>query len=155
MQGIFFDDVAEYDYTQHLRTIGESTEAVFLEAPTIKKEKKGGDLTFKEEEEGGKKRTLIELPADVLPSQVEMRVGVMGQSSGLDGGLQPDMDPRIREVLEALDDEEYVDNDLDEDFFEELDAEGDPYVPEEEQEQEYDQEIREDGTYDWEAAFRK
>jgi len=36
--GIYFDDT-EYDYMQHLRTIGEAPEAVLLEAPTKGKEK--------------------------------------------------------------------------------------------------------------------
>lgn len=39
-------------------------------------------------------------------------------------GFQPDMDPRLREALEALDDEEYVDEKEDDDFFGELTAEG-------------------------------
>ncbi|KAI9250195.1 Low temperature viability protein-domain-containing protein [Phascolomyces articulosus] len=156
MQGIYFDDTAEYDYTQHLRTIGEDTEAMFLEAPQKpEKSKKSSSsaLKFKDDEEDSKDRTLIELPADVLPSNIEMNVGVMNQTSGLEGGLQPDMDPRLREIMEALEDEEYVDDALDEDFFDELDAEGDPYVHEEYEDEEYEEEMDE-GNYNWEAAFR-
>lgn len=151
MHGIYFDDTAEYDYTQHLRAIGESTEAVFLEAPKREeKPKRSKDLEFKDQKDG------IDLPADVLPSKVEMTVGVMNQSSGLEGGLQPDMDPRLREIMEALEDDEYLDDNLDDDFFEELNAEGDPYVPEDEVEEYYEEEeIDEDGSYDWQAAFRK
>ncbi|KAL0565762.1 hypothetical protein ABG067_009610, partial [Albugo candida] len=62
-----------------------------------------------------------------------MSVGIMNQPTGTDNGLQPDMDPRLREVLEALEDEEYIEGDLDEDFFESLNAEGDPYDPEEDE----------------------
>lgn len=151
-QGIYFDDVGDYDYTQHLRTIGDSTEAVFLEAPQReeKPKKSSGDLMFKEDKE----RQVIELPADAMPSMIERDVGAMAHVTGLEGGLQPDMDPRLREVLEALEDEEYVDGQLDEDFFEELNAEGDPYIPEEEEFEEYEEEM-ENGSYNWEAAFRK
>lgn len=152
MHGIYFDDTAEYDYTQHLRAIGESTEAVFLEAPKKEeKPKRSKELEFRD------KKGDIELPADVLPSNVEMSVGVMNQSSGLEGGLQPDMDPRLREIMEALEDEEYVDEELDDDFFEELNAEGDPYVPGDEEEEYYEEEevMDENGGYDWQAAFRK
>lgn len=105
---------------------------------------------FKEDKE----RQVIELPADAMPSMIERDVGAMAHVTGLEGGLQPDMDPRLREVLEALEDEEYVDGQLDEDFFDELNAEGDPYIPEEEELEEYEEEM-EDGSYNWEAAFRK
>ncbi|KAI8146197.1 Low temperature viability protein-domain-containing protein [Fennellomyces sp. T-0311] len=149
MQGIYFDDTADYDYTQHLRAIGGSTEAVFLEAPKKEeKPKKSSALAFKDEE-----RQVIELPSDVLPSSIEMNVGVMGQSTGLDGGLQPDMDPRLREIMEALEDEEYVEDDLEEDFFDELNADGPEYVHEEYEDEDYEDEM-DDGNYNWEAAFR-
>ncbi|KAG2227798.1 hypothetical protein INT45_002036 [Circinella minor] len=154
MQGIYFEDTADYDYTQHLKTMGGDTEAVFLEAPTkAEKPKNPSALKFKDEEPQDKDRTLIELPVGVLPSDIEMNVGVMNQTTGLDGGLQPDMDPRLREIMEALEDEEYVENDLSEDFFEELDAEGEAYVHEEFDEEEYEDEMDE-GNYNWEAAYR-
>ena len=38
--GIFFDDT-EYDYMQHLRSVGETTDAVLLEAPGSKDKGKG------------------------------------------------------------------------------------------------------------------
>jgi len=38
--GIFFDDT-EYDYMQHLRTVGEQPDAVLLEAPGQKDKGKG------------------------------------------------------------------------------------------------------------------
>ena len=155
MQGIYFEDTADYDYTQHLKTMGGDTEAVFLEAPTkAEKPKNPSALQFKDDEPKDKDRTLIELPAGVLPSDIEMNIGVMNQTTGLDGGLQPDMDPRLREIMEALEDEEYVENDLNEDFFDELDGEGDLYVHEEHDDEEYEDEMDE-GNYNWEAAFRK
>ena len=38
--GIFFDDT-EYDYMQHLRSVGETPDAVLLEAPASKDQGKG------------------------------------------------------------------------------------------------------------------
>ncbi|KAK4518256.1 uncharacterized protein ATC70_001608 [Mucor velutinosus] len=167
--GIFFDD-GEYDYTQHLKPIG-GTDSVFLEAPTKKEKPKTlNDSMFKDDDvhRDQKNPNLFQLPTNVLPSNIEMSVGVMNQSTGLDGGLQPDMDPRLREVLEALSDEEYVENDLDDDFFEALNADGEPYDPAEDEEyydseEEYEdyevegeegEEINEE-NYDWQAAFNK
>ncbi|KAI8364009.1 Low temperature viability protein-domain-containing protein [Choanephora cucurbitarum] len=152
--GIFFDD-GEYDYMQHLRTMGDATDAVFLEAP---KKEKARTL-----EDGFLKKDL-DLPSSVLPSNVEMNVGVMNQQTGLDNGLQPDMDPRLREVLEALEDEEYVENDLDDDFFESLNAEGDfedeeedyvDYSDDDDEEEEDMPPPKEGEAYDWQAAFQK
>ncbi|KAG0172937.1 hypothetical protein DFQ28_008493 [Apophysomyces sp. BC1034] len=162
LHGIYYDD-SEYDYMQHLKPIG-ATNAVFLEAPKKEKAKVTNDLAFRDDDNGQKNRQLIELPAGVLPSDIERDVGAMAHVSGLEGGLQPDMDPRLREVLEALDDEEYVEEGLDEEFFGNLNAEGDIYVPEEEDDEEYyedeeeEEEVEEiydeDGSYDWQAAFR-
>ncbi|KAI7901719.1 Low temperature viability protein-domain-containing protein [Cokeromyces recurvatus] len=175
MYGIFFDD-GEYDYLQHLKPIGGSTDAVFLEAPKKEKPKTIHDAFLKEEDEYREQKNskLIQLPSDVLPSSVEMAVGVMNQSTGLDNGLQPDMDPRLREVLEALSDDEFIDDELGDDFIEQLNADGEPYDPEEdddyfdseveeyEEYEEYDNEEQqqEEGevnaeNYDWEAAFKK
>ncbi|KAL9555533.1 hypothetical protein MBANPS3_002318 [Mucor bainieri] len=168
--GIFFDD-GEYDYTQHLKPIG-GTDSVFLEAPSKKEKPKTlNDSMFKDDDvhRDQKNPNLFQLPSNVLPSNIEMSVGVMNQTTGLDGGLQPDMDPRLREVLEALSDEEYVENDLDDDFFEALNADGEPYDPAEDEEyydseEEYEdyevdaedgeEEINEE-NYDWQAAFNK
>ncbi|KAI9321010.1 Low temperature viability protein-domain-containing protein [Dichotomocladium elegans] len=158
-QGIYFDDVGEYDYSQHLRIIGSATESVFLEAPKREEKKKhAGALQFKDSDDNKgndeTKRRTLDLPADVLPSEIERDVGAVGQLTGLEGGLQPDMDPRLREILEALDDEEYVEEDADDDFFAELNAEGAQYEPEEDEEDEFEEEIEENGNYNWEAAFR-
>ncbi|OBZ86766.1 Protein LTV1 [Choanephora cucurbitarum] len=67
------------------------------------------------------------------------------------------------QILEALEDEEYVENDLDDDFFESLNAEGD--LEEEDEDEEYvdysdDEEEgipppKEGEEYDWQAAFQK
>ncbi|CEP09868.1 hypothetical protein [Parasitella parasitica] len=167
--GIFFDD-GEYDYTQHLKPIG-ATDAVFLEAPGKKeKPKTFNESMFKDDDadvhRDQKNPNLFQLPANVLPSSIEMSVGVMNQSTGREGGLQPDMDPRLREVLEALSDEEYVEDDLGDDFFEALNADGEAYDPAEDEEyfdseEEYEEFEVEEGeevnadNYDWQAAFDK
>ncbi|KAI8095765.1 Low temperature viability protein-domain-containing protein [Thamnidium elegans] len=174
LYGIYYDD-GEYDYTQHLKPMG-NVDTVFLEAPGKKEKTNTLDSMFKDDEvhREQKNPNLFHLPTEVLPSSIEMKVGVMNQPTGLDNGLQPDMDPRLREVLEALSDEEYVENDLEEDFFEALNAEGEAYDPaedeeyfdseeeieeyyEDEDEEEQDQEGDEVGeeNYDWQAAFKK
>ncbi|KAI8331525.1 Low temperature viability protein-domain-containing protein [Chlamydoabsidia padenii] len=182
LHGVFFDD-AEYDYMQHMKPIG-STDAVFLEAPgttrktgatrrnndgLLLKEDLGGDMFDRVNDK--KNPNLFEMPAGVLPSMIELDKGVMNQQTGLEGGLQPDMDPRLREVLEALEDEEYVENDLEEDFFDDLnDDTMEAYDPEEDEyydDDDYsDAEYEEyeddqlDGpvdpeNYDWQAAFSR
>lgn len=64
------------------------------------------------------------LDEDVLPSKNLRRQTYQDQQDVPDAlaGLQPDMDPRLREVLEALDDEAYVDDE--EDVFGELAKDG-------------------------------
>lgn len=63
-------------------------------------------------------------------------------------GFQPDMDPRLREVLEALEDEEYVDEKEDDDFFGELTGEGDEMDPGDWEDTLFDQDEEDDG---WES----
>ncbi|RUP46718.1 hypothetical protein BC936DRAFT_146603 [Jimgerdemannia flammicorona] len=157
LYGINFDDV-EYDYTQHLRNIGEEPDAVFLEAPSKRKEKKPqAGLTFVDEEASKTfqfrkdRKVAVSLPSESLPSGQELAVGLLAQPP-LPDGLQPDMDPRLREVFEALEDEAFVEDGLEDDFFLALDAEGQPYVPEEGDDEYYDEED-EEGM--WEDEERK
>jgi protein LTV1 len=64
------------------------------------------------------------LPEEVLPSEFVQKRTYQDQQDVPDeiAGFQPDMDPRLREVLEALEDEEYVDDE--EDIFAELTKDG-------------------------------
>ncbi|KAI0596712.1 Low temperature viability protein [Biscogniauxia sp. FL1348] len=134
--GVYFDDT-EYDYMQHLRDLGSGSgtdNVVFLEAnngPSNKNKHKGKgkslevalrDLDLEEAER--KKRELLD--DDMLPSKNLQRLTYQSQQDIPDaiGGFQPDMDPRLREVLEALEDEAYVDNDDDDDLFKELAKDG-------------------------------
>jgi protein LTV1 len=140
--GIYFDD-SEYDYMKHLRDVGTGAgEAVFVPA-TRQSEGKGKskakgmsldeqlrqlDLEYSNDAVSmassrvSKAESL--LPEDMLPSEFVVKRTYQDQQNVPDeiAGFQPDMDPRLREVLEALEDEEYVDDD--EDMFGELAAEG-------------------------------
>lgn len=110
-----------------MREIGGSTEAVFIEAPQEQSKQKGkgkgkGKQSLADAlREQPEPETLI--PKELLPSETQIKRTYQDQQDVPDAlaGFQPDMDPRLREVLEALEDEAYVDDD--EDIFEKL-AEG-------------------------------
>jgi protein LTV1 len=121
--GVYFDD-SEYDYMQHLRDIGNGTgDAVFVEANPVANKGKGKQ---KESLEDALRQLDLEnksgdlLEEDMLPSKNLQRLTYQSQQDVPDAiaGFQPDMDPRLREVLEALEDEAYVDDD--DDIFQEL-----------------------------------
>lgn len=132
--GIFYDDT-EYDYMQHMRDLNGgdgSGESYFVEAP-VKKEKGKGKEKVKLEDAlravslednksdcgiGPKGQQLLD--EDILPSRTLKKTTYQDQQDVPDvlAGFQPDMDPRLREVLEALEDEAYVDDE--EDLFGEL-----------------------------------
>ncbi|KAK6078476.1 low temperature viability protein [Seiridium cupressi] len=130
--GIYYDDT-EYDYMQHMRDLGDGTQGgtvTFVEAnPEGSNRNKGKgkqqnleaalrQLDIQAEED--KKRELFD--DDFLPSKNLDRKTYQDMQDVPDaiGGFQPDMDPRIREALEALEDEAYVDNAEEDDFFQEL-----------------------------------
>lgn len=123
--GIYYDDT-KYDYMQHLRDIGQpgDAQAVFIEAKEPKGKGKGKEKKMSLEDaliaEDERKKNELLLPKELLPSEVQVKRTYQDQQDVPDAlaGFQPDMDPRLREVLEALEDEAYVDND--EDLFGEL-----------------------------------
>ncbi|KAI1110918.1 Low temperature viability protein [Nemania sp. NC0429] len=133
--GVYFDDT-EYDYMQHLRDLGSSGagDVVFVEAKTErnKGEGKGKHKQSLEdairqldlEDEERKKRELFD--DSFLPSKNLRHMTYQAQQDVPDAiaGFQPDMDPRLREVLEALEDEAYVDGDDDDELFQELAKDG-------------------------------
>lgn len=107
--GILFDD-SNYDYTKHLKPIGEDPDAVFIPAKGESKaprkqniedmivEPKYKSTTAKAEsvfQRGMAKPEYLIHQQDV---EDELR------------GFKPDMNPALREVLEALEDEAYVVN---------------------------------------------
>jgi len=118
--GVYYDDT-EYDYMQHLRDLGSSGagEVVFVEAKTEQNKGKGKHKQSLEdairkldlEAEEQKKRELFD--DTFLPNKNLQHVTYQAQQDIPDAiaGFQPDMDPRLREVLEALEDDAYVDED--------------------------------------------
>ena len=130
--GIYYDDT-EYDYMQHMRDLNGwdgSGESCFLEAAA--NVQKGKDKISLEDAlrnaslEDAKDERFVSrtgsqlLDESVLPSKILKKTTYQDQQDIPDvlGGFQPDMDPRLREVLEALDDEAYVDDE--EELFSEL-----------------------------------
>ncbi|KDE07887.1 hypothetical protein MVLG_01798 [Microbotryum lychnidis-dioicae p1A1 Lamole] len=116
--GVYFDDT-QYDYMQHLRRVGDVGESYLVEAPSKKGKRPVGNKDVRSSEGVVVKdspSTELELPEEALPSHPLDEVSYVEAtiSRTETKGLQPDLDPNIREVLEALDDDDYA-----------LDAEGD------------------------------
>lgn len=108
--GIFFDD-SKYDYMQHLKPIGQGNDGVFIERQDKKDTKE-------------KKIDPEKLFRDQLPSEKQVKHDYALQNIPYElQGFNPNLDPRIREVLEALEDEAYIEDqkssiqDSDEDVF--------------------------------------
>ncbi|KCV69121.1 hypothetical protein H696_04537 [Fonticula alba] len=143
--GIFFDD-RDYNYMQHLRPMVGGPGAVFIAAKGAEPTRVRGDGGFTLRDSaapgsGGDRAALtraeverLNLPSDILPasySAVEYaktrgafvpELGTYGKLGSV-GGPRPDLSEDILEVLEALDDEEYlVDGDFEDDFFAKADA---------------------------------
>lgn len=128
--GVYYDDT-EYDYMQHLREIGSGGgEAVFVESaaalnnkPKPKQNLSDALKLMNLNDEAGDL-----LDEEILPSKNLRRVTYQNQQDVPDAiaGFQPDMDPRLREVLEALEDDAYVDDsgENDDDLFQKLAKDG-------------------------------
>lgn len=138
LHGVYYDDTS-YDYMQHMRDLGP--EGCFVEAVSEDPSKASQKGKGKQKLEDALRAATLDDPslpsgvrlthtprplldADVLPSQNLKQYTYQSQQDVPDAlsGFQPDMDPRLREVLEALDDEAYVDDE--EDVFSELAREG-------------------------------
>lgn len=136
--GVFYDDT-QYDYMQHMRDLGNGQGNVtWVEASAAKDVKKpkgkmkledalremdiAGERSVGGDSVASSARSL--LPEEVLPSEFVRKRTYQDQQDVPDeiAGFQPDMDPRLREVLEALEDEEYVDDE--EDIFGQLTNDG-------------------------------
>ncbi|PSK56535.1 Protein LTV1 [Elsinoe australis] len=130
-QGVFYDDTA-YDYMQHMRDLGSGEGAVtWVEAKTEKAKGGKGKGKMRLEEalaglevaddrsEGGVSlagsRASELVPEGMGGSEFVRKMGYQDMQDVPDAiaGFKPDMDPRLREVLEALEDEAYVDDDED------------------------------------------
>lgn len=125
--GVYYDDT-EYDYMQHMRDLNSGTgDVVFLESTATGNKGKGKQ---KESLEDALKKMDLEqkstelLDEEMLPSKNLTRVSYDAQQNIPDAiaGFQPDMDPRLREVLEALDDDAYVDDE--DEIFQQLAKDG-------------------------------
>lgn len=120
LYGIYYDDT-QYDYMQHLRAVGveeDGIESTLIEAHRPRnKEKRSSDL---------------ELPQELFASKTELPRNYESQQAIPESiaGFQPDMDPHLRQVLEALEEDAFVDDGLDDDFFTELVKEGEREVDE-------------------------
>lgn len=129
--GIFYDD-SEYDYMQHMRDLGEGGDGFFIESAPVKGNKGKGksledalrDMDLDTRSEGG--ASLVSgastasaaqslFGAEMAESEFVKKTSYQDMQDVPDtiAGFQPDLDPRLREVLEALDDEAYVDDDED------------------------------------------
>ncbi|KAJ6520285.1 Low temperature viability protein-domain-containing protein [Mycena sanguinolenta] len=114
LYGVYYDD-SDYNYMQHLRPVGvheDGVDSVWVEAPVSTKKGKG--------------IALKDLPDGVLASTSELPRTYESQQAvpASIAGFQPDMDPHLRQALEALEDDAFVDDDLEDDFFGELVADG-------------------------------
>jgi protein LTV1 len=143
--GVYYDDT-KYDYMQHMKDLGSGDGPVaWIEAKPARAEKgkqkledalrdmdissNAGSRYDGVAQSVGQSSTASSvarslLPEDVLPSEFVTRRTYQDQQDIPDAiaGFQPDMDPRLRETLEALDDEAYVDDE--DDFFGDLVKEG-------------------------------
>lgn len=136
--GVYYDDT-KYDYMQHLRELGTGGgDSYFVEA---KAEKGKGKTKAMKLEDALRQVSLDEGDAQSAYNGGQSIYGseygdmrstassfirkptYQDQQNVPDAisGLQPDMDPRLREALEALEDEAFVD-DEDDDLFGELTA---------------------------------
>ena len=94
---------------QHLRPVG-GMDSFLVESPTANKKGKGKAQKPNEKTGEAPGFALKDLPEDVLPSHPldEISYNDLTTKKGTELGLQPDLDPSIKEIYEALDDEAYA-----------------------------------------------
>lgn len=154
--GITYDD-SKYDYMQHLRPMGQLDGTYIAKKEKPERGTKTG-IVFKED--------LLEAPSNqpVLRSYQEQQ-----NVPDSIAGFQPDMDPALREVLGALDDEAYLETqapDEDDEVFATLLAGGEADEDEEEYDEwdmdnvedeyaAYDSDGGESGVGGWEQDFAR
>ena len=127
--GVYFDDT-EYDYMQHLRQVGvqeDGVDSVLIDAPSSSTRNAKGKGRGKGKGKGKEweDELLRDLPSEALASQSEIpRNDALAMQRGVPSeleGLQPDMDPHLRQALEALEDDAFVvDEGIEDDFFADL-----------------------------------
>lgn len=164
--GIFFDDT-KYDYMQHLRELGGGGgNSHFIEAAPAKGKGKNKGMKLEDALRevsldddsrsefdggaasvyggsvyGGSQYSSVYGGRSMRSTASSVRKPTYQDMQDIPdaiAGFQPNMDPRLREVLEALDDEAYVDDNEDDDVFGELTKDG----------EEMDQEAWEDTLFE-------
>ena len=108
---------------QHLRSVGvqeDGVESILVEVPYSSRPK------APTQSKRNNFLNSLDLPDGVLASTYEVPRTYESQQAipASISGFQPDMDPHLRQVLEALDDDDFVDDSLADDFFNELVADG-------------------------------
>ncbi|EED18191.1 low-temperature viability protein ltv1 [Talaromyces stipitatus ATCC 10500] len=151
--GIYYDD-SKYDYMQHLRELGTAGgNSYFVEAAPDKAKGKGKGMKLEDalrdfsiddsrSEIGGSASVYGSEYARSTASSYVRKPTYQDQQDVPDviAGFQPNMDPRLREALEALDDEAFVDDEDDHDIFGELTRNAEEVDPEEFQDTLYEDE---------------
>lgn len=131
--GIYYDD-SKYDYMQHLKELGTASgNSYFVEAAPNKAKGKGKTMKLEDalrdfsiddsqSDFGGTASVYGSQYATSTASSFVRKPTYQDQQDVPDAiaGLQPNMDPRLREALEALEDEAFVDDEDDQDVFGEL-----------------------------------
>ncbi|KAJ3226037.1 hypothetical protein HDU81_007543 [Chytriomyces hyalinus] len=168
--GIFFKDQKEYDYAQHLKIMGEDPNAIYIDSKKVLEQKKAeakgkAGIKFLDDsasvamsEVPKKKSVAFNIPGEVLASEHEDRVGMLARGETVN---VIDIEPSMREIVYALDDEAYVEDDID-DFFDAFNADAVPeslatkldpedYIPDQDDD-EYDSE---DGEGDWYDEYQR
>lgn len=152
LYGVYYDD-AEYNYMQHLKPVGmqeDGVDSILIEAPSRKKP------------QVQKAIDLRDLPQEALPSTSELPRTYESQQAIPESisGFQPDMDPHLRQVLEALEDDAFVEDELEDDFFDALVKDGErgdnetvSFAFEEDGYATEDEERLDDPDASWEARF--
>ncbi|KAK4864337.1 hypothetical protein LT330_009864 [Penicillium expansum] len=165
--GVYYDD-SSYDYMQHLRELGSgSGDAYFVEAKTEKaKGRAGRGMKL---EDALRQVSLVDKDTygqgtSVAPSLYGSQYGDMRSTTSsfvrkptyqdqqnvpdAIAGFKPDMDPRLREALEALEDEAFVEDGDADGIFGELTANAEEIDEGEWEDSLFDHDVEDDG---WES----
>ena len=108
---------------QHLRPVGvqeDGVESILVEVPSSSRPKAPSHA------KSNNFLNSLDLPDGVLASAYELPRTYESEQAIPESisGFQPDMDPHLRQTLEALDDDAFVEDELADDFFNELVAGG-------------------------------
>lgn len=116
--GIFYDDTS-YDYMQHLREIQPDGSNPGCTVPALEDALRMSSLDERHRQSSPKLPSSCGEGLSSYSTQPVRKVTYQNMQNVPDeiAGFQPGMDPRLREALEALEDDAYVDDHADEDTF--------------------------------------